>query len=440
MKKRELTKIASLAEAVKKKDKDAFVELYTMTYQKTFFLALMIVKDRYLAEDVVQEVYISVLQEIHKLQNNITFIAWLNKITYRMSLQQLARQKEIPVERSWQSETAAASQGDVAERVVARADNEYLIGKIRELPRDLRAVIVLKYYEEMKLEEIAEILECPVGTVKSRLYHAKKRLREKLSLVKAFSLLLIPAFLSGRKSLVTYAAVTGMGESGSVGVLNICLRSGGLEKEGLITALHSSAGGGLSSWMTAGAGVILAASLGSAVFTAAAPVIEVSGWNNEPTNRAASVAIGVHGRLPISEVRVLTPSGESLDCQKDSDGIYRLELVQNGEYEITAWDFRGKESSRTFLISGIDRQSPDMEAYSYDFETSLFTAVISDDSSGVDFESSYIMTEKGEKIKADSPNEKSGRMTFYTTETVFDFYLLDCVGNRKKYHIYTAEK
>lgn len=439
MNKKELTRIAALVEAVKKKDKDAFVELYTMTYQKTFFLALMIVKDRYLAEDVVQEVYINVLQRIEELKNNMTFVAWLNKITYRMSLQQLSRQKEIPVEQNWQTETAAASQEDIAEKIITKVNNEYLMEKIGELPRDLRAVIVLKYYEGMKMEEIAEILECPSGTVKSRLFHAKKRLREKLTPISRFGLFAMIIFLTGRKSLVAYAAASGLGRGRGVGILNVCLKGWGIEKEGLLSSLPSRACAA-SFWPAAGAAVMVAASLGGvAVAVSSAPVIEVYGWTNEPTNSGVEVTISVHSRQSISEVWVVMPSGDKIECREAESGIYRQQVMQNGEYEVMAWDAKGRGGSRKFTIAGIDRKSPDMDAYSYNFETSRFTAVTSDDGSGVDFEASYIMTEKGEKVKAESWDKNSGRIHFYTEETAFDFYLPDHAGNWKRYHVYTFE-
>ena len=77
--------IAEIVARVKDKDADAFVELYNNMYHQVYFLALTIVKDEHLAQDVVQETFINVYTSIHSLNNDMTFIAWLNRITYNCS-------------------------------------------------------------------------------------------------------------------------------------------------------------------------------------------------------------------------------------------------------------------------------------------------------------------------------------------------------------------
>lgn len=67
--------VAGIVARVKEKDADTFVELYNNMYQQVYFLALSIVKDQYLAQDVVQETFINVYNSIHTLNNDMTFIA-----------------------------------------------------------------------------------------------------------------------------------------------------------------------------------------------------------------------------------------------------------------------------------------------------------------------------------------------------------------------------
>lgn len=98
MKPSSIDEIKELVIRVKDKDMDAFEELYNQMYPKIYFLALSIVKDNYLAQDVVQETFINVYKNINGLENNRTFVAWINRIAYNCSLKILNNKSEIPIE------------------------------------------------------------------------------------------------------------------------------------------------------------------------------------------------------------------------------------------------------------------------------------------------------------------------------------------------------
>ena len=76
--------IASLVTLAQHQDSNAFAELYAMTYNKVYNYACHYLKDEYLAQDAVQEVYISVLKNLGKLEDPLLFIAWLNKISFHV--------------------------------------------------------------------------------------------------------------------------------------------------------------------------------------------------------------------------------------------------------------------------------------------------------------------------------------------------------------------
>lgn len=76
--------LAKLVERTQMGDSDAFAELYTATYQKQYRFAYQYTKDSYLAQDILQDVYILVLKNIHALKNPRLFVSWLHQITFRI--------------------------------------------------------------------------------------------------------------------------------------------------------------------------------------------------------------------------------------------------------------------------------------------------------------------------------------------------------------------
>lgn len=89
--------LAKLVERTQMGDSDAFAELYTATYQKQYRFAYQYTKDSYLAQDILQDVYILVLKNIHTLKNPRLFVSWLHQITFRIcfdTTQKMKRQEQ----------------------------------------------------------------------------------------------------------------------------------------------------------------------------------------------------------------------------------------------------------------------------------------------------------------------------------------------------------
>lgn len=177
--------ISMLVEHTKKGDSDAFAELYAATYEKQFRFAYRYLKDNYLAQDALQETYILVLKNITKLNDSMLFIQWLNRITFRVCFNIQNKQKRFESELSM--ETPLASAEDTAstmpENQITEADtNQYILKKVKELPFAESQAIIMKYYHDMTIDEIADILEVSRSTVKRQLASAKKKLGNTIKL------------------------------------------------------------------------------------------------------------------------------------------------------------------------------------------------------------------------------------------------------------------
>ena len=146
-----------------------------------FRVALGVLRNRDDAEDVAQEAFLRAYQSFSRLRDRDRFRAWLVRITWRLALDRIrsARRREA-------RETAVMVQEmNSPERTVedvraAREFEQRLARALDELPEKLRVVVLLGAIEGHDTREVGRLLDLPEGTVKSRLFHARKKLAETL--------------------------------------------------------------------------------------------------------------------------------------------------------------------------------------------------------------------------------------------------------------------
>lgn len=124
--------------------------------------------------DVVQETWLAVARGIRRLDDPARFRAWAFRIAHHKSADWAAAQRR---EREAVAEAASALRRDPPS---GGDEIAILRGEIDALPAESRAVLALHYLEGFSIAEIGEVLAIPAGTVKSRLHHARNRLRERL--------------------------------------------------------------------------------------------------------------------------------------------------------------------------------------------------------------------------------------------------------------------
>ena len=178
--------IGNLVELARKGNSDAFAELYAATYQKQYMFAYCYLKDEFLAQDALQETYITALKHLNTLNDPKLFVSWLNQINFRvcynMSLQQKRYNAEME-EFSGDSVGEMPAKQESPEEQVVRIDNsEYILQQVMALPYTESQVIFLHYYKQMKLEDIAYLLEISKSTVKRYLASGKKHLARSLAM------------------------------------------------------------------------------------------------------------------------------------------------------------------------------------------------------------------------------------------------------------------
>lgn len=171
--------IASLVTRAQAGNSEAFTELYGLTYNHILNYATRYLKDEYLAQDAVQETYITAFKKIKGIKDPSLFVAWLNQINFHTCYDMCKKLNssygfvdhehlELTKDENSDHDPEAVYEKNEEIRVLREA--------IEELPFHEKQVIVLRYYNEMKLEDIAKALNISRSTVKRYLQNAKDKL------------------------------------------------------------------------------------------------------------------------------------------------------------------------------------------------------------------------------------------------------------------------
>jgi RNA polymerase sigma-70 factor (ECF subfamily) len=182
---------ARLVALLKAGDETAFRLLIRKYQSKLYSIAYGITLDREESLDVVQDVFLKVYQKIHSFRGESSLSTWLHRITVNMCLNWKRRWMRRfkwhhqPLERE---EGGAYSELGTTETLPGtlyeqKELKEILWEQLKDLPEEARAVFVLKEIEGLSYDEIAKTLRIKTGTVSSRLFYARKKLRKGLKKV-----------------------------------------------------------------------------------------------------------------------------------------------------------------------------------------------------------------------------------------------------------------
>ena len=160
----------ALLQAVARRDRNAFTELYRIYQRRLYGYLRRFVTNPVLVEEIVDDVMFVVWTDAKKFRGKSAVSSWIFGIAYRKALSTLRREGryEAPLRRDIET---ADPQG------LPRADLELIHAGLAGLSPDHRQVIELTYFCGYSYLEIAAIADCPVNTVKTRMFHARRRLK-----------------------------------------------------------------------------------------------------------------------------------------------------------------------------------------------------------------------------------------------------------------------
>lgn len=170
----------ALIRRVAAKDRKAFEALYHLYYRRLFGYLLKLTRRADLVEEVLNDVMLAVWKGAPGFDGRSRLSTWIFGIAYHKALKALARRPEEPVDEA-AIERPEPVDGEEPESLAARRELAGVLGRaLGVLPAEQRAVVELTYYYGLAYQEIAEIMGCPVNTVKTRMFHARRRLKQML--------------------------------------------------------------------------------------------------------------------------------------------------------------------------------------------------------------------------------------------------------------------
>lgn len=177
--------VQELAQRAKEDDSLAFAQLYERFSTSIYHYALKLARNEADAKDIVQDTFIQAQLSIKSLKEPKLFKVWLNKIAFSRATRLFSRNRTV----SFDPEDSLFVDQAIDERMEMnpqdmihfQSDKELLDHFIAQLPMEQQSALILMYYEHYTLNEIAEIMEIPIGTVKSRLHTAKTKLNDMIT-------------------------------------------------------------------------------------------------------------------------------------------------------------------------------------------------------------------------------------------------------------------
>jgi RNA polymerase sigma-70 factor (ECF subfamily) len=167
---------ADLIGRAQRGDEEAFASLAVAAGDRLHAVAQRILRDTDLAEDATQQALLTIWRDLPQLRDPARFDAWSYRVLVRACYAEGRRT------RRWAPNVhlLTAGEPEVAEGLGSVVDRDQLERGFRRLSIDHRAVVVLHHYLDLPLDEVADVLGVPVGTVRSRLHHAMRGLRAAL--------------------------------------------------------------------------------------------------------------------------------------------------------------------------------------------------------------------------------------------------------------------
>ncbi len=178
-----------LAKLARNGDRGAFADLVELYKDKIFHLAYRMLNNTHEAEDAVQETFLRVYMNLDRYDENQKFSTWIFRIGTNLCIDRLRKRKkktysldaEMPDGEGNDFYSMLPGHEDTPEKQVILSETQQQIRKaIDTLPEKYKSVVILRYLHDLSLQEIGEVLDMPVTTVKTRVHRGREYLRKKL--------------------------------------------------------------------------------------------------------------------------------------------------------------------------------------------------------------------------------------------------------------------
>ena len=160
---------------------DALGIFFDRYYVQLYRTALAILHDSAAAEDVAQDCFLRLHRYATRINTELPLVPWLYRVTVNLSYTWVTRRQRRRISLEGLVDQLMSPSSQSPDQMVEYKDSQRRVrDAVAALPLNQRVVIVLHYQNGLSVEEIADVVECPIGTVKSRLHYARESLRRTL--------------------------------------------------------------------------------------------------------------------------------------------------------------------------------------------------------------------------------------------------------------------
>lgn len=156
---------------------DEMENLYQQHFSRVYRTAFFITGDHQSSEDIVQDAFLKAFANLHKLQDRQKFGSWISVIASNCAVDLLRKHKKLIISDNMEEFGGEADDGNPSASWEKEENIREVRGALARLEPEDREILVLKYYNELSINEIASMLAAPPGTIKSRLFRARDKVR-----------------------------------------------------------------------------------------------------------------------------------------------------------------------------------------------------------------------------------------------------------------------
>lgn len=409
------SKLKQLVSEAQAGDRSAFTCLYRHTFSAQYYRSLSMLKDSHLAEEATQNAYIRAYENLPRLSSPDNFLGWMSSITYHCCMD-LIRKKDNHEDSSPLDNDLLYILADHIEaktpldNVLDQEKQSIIMDAVNELNESHRNVIKLRYYSDLSIKEIAYVLNCSTGTVKSRLHYSHKELQAKLK-ARGFGQL---GILLGFGPFASHTF-----RKYGVGISS--------PKKNYLKYRPAACTGILACMCLSGLMLINSPKITDVFLSDSSKFV----------NKPPEVTIQVKGPAPDTIYLLYedgtreTASGISADRYSGyakKNGILKAELRRNGKIA----------DEKEIKISNLDQIPP--ELIDYQCYNGLLKVTLYDGQSGVDFNSVIIRKKDGTQVLPSDISRDKGSLWFAYDGGELRVEFMDKAGNKEAYTILPSQK
>lgn len=158
-------------------DLEAFEELYARFSRRVFAFTLRVLRNPELVEEAVSDTFLAIWRSAATFDGRSRASTWIFGVAYRKALRALERRRTVETVTPEEVNLVEDERTGPAANFAREEESRLLQRALRELPAEQRAVVELTFFQGLSYPEIAAVMACPVNTVKTRMFHARRKLR-----------------------------------------------------------------------------------------------------------------------------------------------------------------------------------------------------------------------------------------------------------------------